>query len=272
MPPASEIALVLAVSAAAVLACMVALWAVSVRIGDISIVDIFWGPGFAVVAWVAFALAQGVPVRQWLVAALTTIWALRLGAYLARRNLGKGEDPRYAAFKKHAKGNVHLFALRRVFLTQAAILWFVSLPVQFAMLWREPATLGWPAYAGIALFAVGFLFETVGDAQLAAFKADPAHKGRILDRGLWRYTRHPNYFGDACVWFGLFLIACDNPWGALTLLSPLAMTWFLVKVTGKALLERRMKRANPAYEDYIRRTSGFLPWFPKPATPERAPQ
>ena len=126
-----------------------------------------------------------------------------------------------------------------------------------------PPALGVAAWAGIALWTIGFLFEAIGDWQLARFRADPANQGKVMDRGLWRYTRHPNYFGDACVWWGLFLIACDNVWGLVTIVSPVAITWLLINRTGKALLERRLKRSKPDYEAYIRRTSGFVPWPPK---------
>jgi steroid 5-alpha reductase family enzyme len=260
---AADFALVLAVNAGAVFAIMLALWRLSVALADASIVDIFWGPGFAVIAWIAWLIAGAPGPRSWLVLGLTTLWAARLGLYLLWRKWGEGEDPRYAALRARAGAAADRTMLTRVFLTQGAVMWVVSLPVQFAVLYREPAALGWPAAFGIGVVAVGLVFETVGDAQLARFKADPANRGRILDRGLWRYTRHPNYFGDAGVWWGFFLIACDHPIGLLTVASPVAMTWFLVRVTGKALLEKRMRRANPAYADYSRRTSGFVPWPPR---------
>jgi steroid 5-alpha reductase family enzyme len=258
-----ELALVLGAGAAAILGCMLLLWLVSIPLKDASIVDIFWGPGFAVAAWVSFALAGGAPARKWLVALLTTIWALRLGLYLFWRKRGHGEDPRYTALINHlGPEKRHRTTLTRVFLLQGVIMWVVALPVVAAPVWREPA-LGPFAYTGAALWLVGFLFESVGDWQMARFKADPANKGKVMDRGLWRWTRHPNYFGDACVWFGLWLIACDHPLGWALVISPLLMTYFLVKVTGKALLERRLKRANPEYAAYIARTSGFFPLPPR---------
>ena len=259
-----ELALVLAAGAAAIFAAMLLLWLVSIPLKDASIVDIFWGPGFALAAWVAFPLAGGAPARKWLVVALTTIWALRLGLYLLWRKRGHGEDPRYTAFINHLGAEKrHRITLTRVFLLQGALMWVVALPVMAAQVWREPAALGPFAYIGAALWLIGFLFETIGDWQMARFKADPANAGEVMDRGLWRYTRHPNYFGDACVWFGLWLIACDHPLGFVLAISPLLMTYFLVKVTGKALLERRLKRAKPDYIAYIARTSGFFPSPPK---------
>lgn len=258
-----ELALALGAGAAAILGCMLLLWLLSIPLKDASIVDIYWGPGFAVAAWVSFALAGGAPARKWLVALLTTIWALRLGLYLFWRKRGHGEDPRYTALINHlGPEKRHRITLTRVFLLQGAVMWVVALPVMAAPVWREPA-LGYFACAGAALWLVGFLFESIGDWQMARFKADPANKGKVMDRGLWRWTRHPNYFGDACVWFGLWLIACDHPLGWALVISPLLMTYFLVKVTGKALLERRLKRANPEYAAYIARTSGFFPLPPR---------
>ena len=257
-----ELALVLAANAGILVACMLALWLLSIPLKDASIVDIFWGPGFAVAAWVSFALADGAPERKWLVAILTTVWALRLGLYLLWRKRGHGEDPRYTALINHlGPERRHRTTLTRVFLLQGVVMWIVALPVMAAEVWREP--LGVFAYLGAALWLVGFLFETIGDGQMARFKADPANRGKVMDRGLWRFTRHPNYFGDACVWFGLWLIACDNPLGVATMIAPVLMTYFLVKVTGKPLLERRLKRAKPDYAAYVARTSGFFPLPPR---------
>jgi steroid 5-alpha reductase family enzyme len=259
-----EFAIALAASAGGIAVCMLLLWLISIPLRDVSIVDIFWGPGFAVAAWAAFAFVDGAGPHGWVAAVLTTIWALRLGAYLVWRKRGHGEDPRYTAFINHLGAERrHWTGLTRVFGMQAAIMWVVAWPVVVAQVWSTPADLGPAAWAGIAIWTLGFLFESVGDWQLVRFRADPANAGKVMDRGLWRYTRHPNYFGDACVWWGLFLLACDNPWGLVTILSPVLMTFFLVKRTGKALLERRLKRSRPDYEDYIRRTSGFIPWPPR---------
>lgn len=257
-----ELALVLAASAGAILLSMLALWLLSIPLRDASIVDIFWAPGFAVAAWVSFALSSGTSARKWLLAILTTIWAARLGLYLLWRKRGHGEDPRYTRMIEHlGAAKRHRITLTRVFLLQGVVMWAVALPVMAGQVWREP--LGVFAYLGAAIWLIGFVFEAVGDWQMARFKADPANKGKVMDRGLWRYTRHPNYFGDACIWVGLWLIACDHPPGFVLIVSPALMTYFLVAVTGKALLERRLTRKNPDYAAYIARTSGFFPLPPK---------
>ena len=256
----------LAASAATILVCMLVLWAISIRITDMSIVDIFWGPGFGLVAIVSFLLSAGagIEARRILVTVLTVAWAARLGGYLWMRNHGKGEDPRYtAAFRDRIKQNLQWHIFTRVFLLQGLLIWLIAMPVQVAEFLHSPARLGSPALLGTLLWVVGFLFEAVSDSQLATFKADPSNRGRVMDRGLWRYTRHPNYFGNACLWWGLWLIACDSWIGLITVFAPLLMTHFLLNVTGKSLLERRMRRSRPEYADYVARTSGFFPWPPR---------
>ena len=253
-------------TAVALLVCVVLLWLLSIRLRDASIIDIFWGPAFGVVALVGFALSDGhgVETRRTLVTVLTVAWAARLGVYLYFRNRGKGEDPRYtAAYRKRFPTNLHWHTLTKVFLLQGLLVWLISTPVQLAQYLLQPASLGLAAYVGAGLWIVGFMFEAIADWQLARFKKEPANRGRVLDRGLWRYSRHPNYFGNACLWFGLWLVACDHPLGFATVYSPILMTHFLLNVTGKKLLEKRMSRARPDYADYIARTPGFFPWFPR---------
>jgi steroid 5-alpha reductase family enzyme len=255
-----------AITATIVIGCMLVLWVVSIVIRDMSIVDIFWGPGFGVVALVSYFSSAdvGVESRRTLLTVLTVAWSLRLGIHLFVRNHGKGEDPRYtAAFRARYSAGLHLHTLFKVFLLQGVLIWLISMPVQVGQFLIRPERLGVPAMIGALLWAVGFLFEAVADWQLARFKRDPANRGRVLDSGLWRYTRHPNYFGNACLWWGLFLIACDHWLGVVTIFAPLLMTHFLVNVTGKALLESRMRQARPEYADYIARTSGFFPRPPR---------
>ncbi|WP_394427974.1 DUF1295 domain-containing protein [Streptomyces sp. SGAir0957] len=253
----------LAWSAAAALAVLLTTFAVAVRKGVHRIVDVAWGLGFAAVAVVSClaSAGSGDPARRALITVLTAVWGLRLAVHIARRGRGHGEDPRYERLLAKAPGNRNLYALRMVYLLQAALVWLVSLPVQAAAYVPGPVTgLAW---AGTALWAVGLAFEAVGDAQLARFKADPAHRGRIMDRGLWRYTRHPNYFGDFCVWWGLFLIACDAlPAAAVSVVSPVVMTLLLTKGSGKRLLEQHMAD-RPGYAQYAARTSGFFPLPPR---------
>ena len=243
--------------------CLVLLWIISLPIKNASIVDIFWGPGFGLVALSTFFLTDGNDERKMLLTVLTCAWALRLGIYLAIRNIGHGEDPRYLAMRNRheaADGNFGLRSLFSVFLLQGALMWFISLPVQLGQLGSIPITnLAW---IGAGIWTIGFLFEAVGDYQLRKFKKDPGNMGKVMDKGLWRYTRHPNYFGNACIWWGLWMIASEAVplW---TIASPIIMTLLLLKVSGVSLLEKSLKASKPGYTEYVRRTNSFLPWFPK---------
>ena len=252
----------LALNAGVVLVLVTALWAVSVAVRDTSIVDIFWGSGFAVIAWVSFAAGEGSAGRSLLLAALVSVWALRLTLHLAVRNLGKGEDRRYAAMRERHGDRWPLRSLFVVFWLQGALMWIVSLPVQVPMADVAPAGLGVLDFLGIAVWLVGFAFESIGDRQLTRFKADPANRGRVMDRGLWRYTRHPNYFGDFCVWWGIWLVALSS--GAWwTAIGPAVMSVLLIRVSGAALLERSLIKRRPGYAEYVKRTSGFFPRPPR---------
>lgn len=258
--------LVLSSTALAVWGALTVLWVWSVAIRNASIIDIFWGPGFALIAVVSWLTTDGDPTRKALLLILTSLWGLRLGIYLARRNIGHGEDVRYVAMRERAENAGKNFARTsylRVYMLQGVIMWLVSLPIQFGMMPSEPAAPGLLAILGIALFSIGFLFEAIGDWQLARFKADPTNRGQVMDRGLWRYTRHPNYFGNACLWWGLFLVAAEAGATWLTVLSPIIMTFLLLKVSGVALLEKSLAQTKPAYQDYVRRTSAFLPRPPR---------
>jgi len=256
-----------AASAVAVLVCVTGLWLVAIRANDVSIIDIFWGPGFAVVGAVSLILGDGPLSRKILLFAMTALWGLRLGGYLAWRNLGKGEDRRYTAMRRHVGEGFNRYALVHVFLFQGLMMWIVSQPIQVGANLAGATTWTLPAYLGVALWVLGIAFESVGDAQLARFKGDAANSGLVMDRGLWRYTRHPNYFGDACVWWGIWLVAAARWVGALTVFAPALMTFLLVRVTGKALLERRLGRSRPGYAEYVERTSGFIPRPPRRSVP-----
>lgn len=243
---------------------LLGLWLLSLAIRDASIVDIFWGPGFAIVAWVCayeqgFELGQG----QWLLLSLVSLWAARLGLYLAWRNLGHGEDRRYQAMRKRAGERFWLWSLYAIFGLQGSLLFLISSPVQTALLGTSADAFAPLAYVGLALWVVGFAFESIGDAQLARFKAKPENAGKVMDRGLWAWTRHPNYFGDFMIWWGHFVIArsLGAPWW--TAVGPVVMSILLMRVSGVPMLERGMAKRRPAYADYIARTSPFFPRPPK---------
>jgi steroid 5-alpha reductase family enzyme len=256
----------LGVGALVVLAVMSAGLASARRTERLTIVDTLWGLGFVAVG-LASALVSltgdGDPVLPWVLAGLTAVWGVRLSAYLHRRNHGQAEDPRYAELASADGRSFAEVALRRVFLPQGIAMYLVATPLMVGAGTREPVW--WLVGVGVSVWLLGFVFESVGDAQLARFKADPTNRGQLMDRGLWRYTRHPNYFGDACVWTGLWLVAASSWGGLATVVSPIAMTFFLTKVTGAANNEKGMKKSKPGYDEYVRRTSGFVPWFPKKA-------
>jgi len=253
---------VMLASAVAILILMVSTWIVSVIITNASIVDIVWGLGFVVVAWVGRVVGDGNDARQWLLTLLTTLWGLRLAGYLAWRNTGHGEDFRYRSMRKRWGSRFPLVSLLTVFGLQGTLMWIVSLGVQLGQADATP-DLGILALIGVVVYAVGLFFEVVGDAQLTKFKADPASAGRVMDRGLWRYTRHPNYFGDACVWWGLALIAAETGGGAWGLIGAAVMSFFLRRVSGVTMLERSLKKRREGYAEYIARTSPFIPRPPK---------
>ena len=254
----------LIINAVVLVAVVLALWAISVKIGDVSFVDSFWGAGMALMAFTSW-LQLGEPgALANLLLAMTAAWGLRLGIYLLRRWRAEGEDKRYERMlrKDREKGHFAFAALTRIWLGQAVLLFLVSSPAQLGILSSEAsAPITGLAWAGIALYLVGITFEWLGDWQLARFKADPANKGEVMDSGLWRYTRHPNYFGDACAWWGIWLVAASIGWevAAWTVIGPLFLTFTLVKWSGAALLEKGMKHTRPGYEDYKRRTSAFIP-------------
>jgi steroid 5-alpha reductase family enzyme len=244
-----------------VLALMICVWPFSIIKKDSSIVDVFWGIGFVLIAWNTFFHAHGILWRKLLIATLTTIWGLRLSFHIYARNLGKGEDSRYQAFRKRYGNRYWLVSLFTVFILQALLLWAISLVIQAGQVSQYPRWLTWLDALGVAVWAVGFAFEAVSDWQLTRFKADPSNKGRVMDQGLWAYSRHPNYFGESLVWWGMLLITLSNPINAWTIVSPLLITFLLLKVSGVALMEKTIVENRPEYRDYINRTSAFVPWF-----------
>jgi steroid 5-alpha reductase family enzyme len=251
----------MAISALTVSGLLLTTWLLSLRSQDVSIVDIAWGLAFVDAAWVAAWVADGDGGRTALMLGLVSVWGLRLALYIAvRKAQHPGEDPRYGVMRKRHGDRFPLVSLGTVFGLQALLAWIVSLPLQGAAAATDPS-LGPLAWIGVALWLVGFAFEAGGDLQLQRFKADPANKGQVMDQGFWRYTRHPNYFGDFCVWWALFLIAADGGawWAAV---SPLIMTVLLTRVSGKDLLEKSMS-SRPGYAEYVAQTSGFIPLPPK---------
>jgi steroid 5-alpha reductase family enzyme len=253
----------LAVTLGVTLAFMFLLWLYSLAKKDASIVDSFWGPGFALIGWVSLFLTDGFQPRKFLIVVLVTVWGGRLGLHIFTRNHGKGEDYRYKAMRKQHGDKFPVVSLFTVFGFQGLLMWFISMPVQIAQVSATPDKLTLFDYMGAAVWAIGFLFEAVGDWQLKQFKAEPKNKGKVMDTGLWRYTRHPNYFGDATLWWGYYLIACAVPYGFWAVLSPLTMTIFLMNVSGVSLLEKSLKKNKPGYAEYIARTSSFFPLPPK---------
>jgi steroid 5-alpha reductase family enzyme len=248
-------------SAGAVLVLFGLVFALSVVRDRHDLVDTLWGLGFAVVAVTTFAIADGDLATRLLLTVLTVVWGVRLAVHIGLRNRGKPEDRRYTEIRAKAARWPNLRLARVVYLTQAAVLYVVSLPVQIGQYGSGAPT--WLLAVGTVVWLVGFTFESIGDWQLRRFAADPANRGRVLDTGLWRYTRHPNYFGDATVWWGLYLLACGTWAGAATLPAPLLMTFVLAKGTGKPLTEKHLTGTRPGYAEYVRRTSGFVPLPPR---------
>jgi steroid 5-alpha reductase family enzyme len=248
---------------ATVLGAATLVWVLSLRFRDASIADIGWGLGFVMLAWLYCLLSPTLTQRSWLVAALITLWGTRLSAHIFRRHHGSPEDPRYQTMRASHGQAFWWRSLFIVFWLQGAILWFVALPLLIAVRATQPAALTAVDGLGLVLFAAGFGFEAVGDYQLQRFKAEPGNRGKVLDSGLWRYTRHPNYFGDATMWWGMYAVAASTPNGWLTVLSPFLMTWLLMRVSGVTLLEKGLKASKPGYRAYVARTPAFFPWFPR---------
>jgi steroid 5-alpha reductase family enzyme len=245
----------------ALLVLGVAAWGIATARRNVGLVDIFWSLFLLLAATVAFLQSTPTP-RGWLAMALTAAWALRLAAYLAVRNWNAPEDRRYQAIRARNEPGFAWKSLFIVFGLQAVLAWLVSAPLVAVI--SQPGAAGIIGWAGAGLAAFGIAYETVADWQLARFKAGAGSAGRVLDTGLWRYSRHPNYFGEFCVWWGFFLLAADAG-GWWTVFSPLLMSLLLLRVSGVTLLERDIGERRPAYRDYVRRTSTFFPSPPREA-------
>lgn len=241
------------------------LWLLSVRLKNAGIVDVFWGLGFVVLSWFAHFhnnSAGSGGSAQWLHLILVTVWGIRLAGYIGWRNHGQGEDYRYASMRERHGSSFWWVSLFTVFILQATLIAALGCLLVGVQTAPPRAVTSWDLL-GTGLWTVGFLFETVGDAQLLRFKANPRHRGQVLDRGLWRYTRHPNYFGEALLWWGYAAFAVGSTGSLWTLWSPLVMTLLLLKVSGVALLEKTIVERRPGYRHYMKSTNAFLPWFPK---------
>lgn len=249
---------------------MLATWSVSLLRRDASIVDIAWGLGFVLVAWAAKFVSGASGSGNWLLLLMVTVWGLRLTGYLAKRNLGKGEDFRYRAMRRKHGERFAIVSLYSVFGLQGALMMLVSLPVSLGQRDTD-AGAGFIVLLGFVVWAVGLYFEVVGDAQLARFKRDPRNADQIMDQGLWGLTRHPNYFGDALVWWGLAIVGSSQGAGIWAFLGAAVMTVLLVRVSGAALLDRLLAKRKPGYAEYMARTSGFIP-LPRRSAPVRTPR
>lgn len=267
MPPLTEIATLLAVNFAVCVVCFVGLWLIGCAIRDVSFIDGWWALGLALMAVTTFFMADGSPQRMALILGLSVVWGLRLGGYILWRWRKHGPDRRYVKMLERAQAakgwSYPVAAWRMVFMLQAPLPWTVSLPVQLGQMSAIPPEVGPLGWAAAGLVVFGIAFESLADWQMVRFKADPANAGRVLDVGLWRYTRHPNYFGDLCVWFGLFGIAAETTVGLASIFGPLLLLLLFLKYSGGPSYEKRLTFHRPGYADYIARTSALVPWPPR---------
>lgn len=245
-----------------ILALFTLLWVVSVVLRNVSIVDLFWGAGFVVVNAIYVFMSGDLTVRKIVMLVLVTVWGLRLSGYLAWRNIGKAEDFRYQEFRRKYGTNYWWISFFQTFLLQAVLMMIISLPLLGAAAGNQTNGLNALDDIGLVVWLIGITFEAGGDYQLARFRNNPQNAGKVLSSGLWRYTRHPNYFGDSTVWwaYGIFSIAAGSYW---QIAGSVIMTLLIIKVSGVALLEKSLNNTKPEYNEYVKRTSAFFPWFPK---------
>ena len=248
---------------ACIILIMTILWLISIFIKNVSIVDIFWGIGFVLSASVYFVFTEDTGPRKVLLLSMVALWGFRLSIYLALRNIGKGEDFRYREFRRqYGEHRYWWISYFQTFLLQGVLMWLISAPLLGAQYESIQQPFTFLDYAAIITWIIGITFEAGGDWQLARFKSNPANKGKVLNTGFWRYTRHPNYFGDAAVWWG-FAFLSISAGSYLPVLGSLFMTALIIKVSGVALLEKSLKSDKPEYVAYVKKTSAFIPWFPK---------
>jgi steroid 5-alpha reductase family enzyme len=245
----------------AIVAFILVVYAIAQFLKDNSIVDIAWGIGFIIATAVACYESHLFFTQNLLVNILTLIWGLRLSIYIFVRHSGKGEDYRYKEMREGWGNNVALMGLLKVFLPQAVIMFIIAFPILVINCFPHNS-LRLTDIAGAAIWLLGFYFEALGDAQMFHYKKDPSNKGKVMNRGLWKYTRHPNYFGEATMWWGIFIIAIPSGYIWFSVFSPIVITLLIIKITGVELLEKKYKD-NPQYQLYIKTTNSFLPWFPR---------
>lgn len=259
----SNESIVMLAAAGAAAGVMLIAWLASLRMRDVSVVDVAWTLGVVLVAWLGFAFGDGAAARKLLVTALTTVWGLRLAGYLAVRKVRHpGEDFRYQTMRERYGPRFPMVSLPLVFAVQAVGVWVVSLPVQAAQVATSPRSLTALDVVGTAVWTIGFLFEAAADLHLARFRADPSNRGRVLETGLWRYTRHPNYFGEFCLWWGMFLIALSTgAWWSIA--GPLTISVILIRFFGVQAMDEHLAGHRSGHAAYVRRTSAFLPLPPR---------
>lgn len=241
---------------------MTLLWVVSIIVKNVSIVDLFWGFGFVLTSGFYFLKTEGFDTRKIIVLILVTLWGARLSLYLAWRNIGEGEDFRYKKFRKDYGSKYWWVSYFQTFLLQGVLMALISAPLLGAQYYGRDVPLGIFDFIGIILWTIGFFFEAIGDLQLARFKSDPSNKGKVMDKGLWRYTRHPNYFGDSAVWWGYGFL-CLAGGSYFPVLGSVLMTILIIRISGVVLLEKTLSEKKPEYRSYVGKTSAFFPWFPK---------
>lgn len=237
-------------------------WLISLKRNNVTIADSLWGVGFIIIAWLTFLQGDGYLWRKVIITSAVTVWGLRLSCHITKRGKGKGEDPRYTEWRKEYGKRFPIVSLFRVFLVQALFMWVIALSLQVAQTAPQSEYLTAADIAGMFLWIAGFIIEASADRQLSQFIKNPANSGRVMRYKLWRYSRHPNYFGESTMWWGIYIISCSVKYGMFTVISPVLITYTLLKVTGVSLMEETMFKDNPEYTEYKRKTSSFIPWFP----------
>lgn len=249
---------VMATAALAVSVLMILAWILSLVVGNAGIVDVLWGIGFALIASTSALIGDGDSSRSDLLVAMVVVWGFRLSLHIWWQDRGRGEREPYRSMRRRAGDRFAVSSLAKVFLVRGLIMWVLSLPLQLATTQESP-DVGFVAVVGVALWGAGFFFGSVGDSQLARFRSAPENQGTLLDSGLWRYTRHPNRFGDFCAWWGVFLVAAEATDPRFAVFSPIIMTIMLVRFPGSTTTERSLSQRMPGYNEYIQRTPMFFP-------------